>query len=347
MIQLAFVGCAHIHTPNFVKMCKARQDVKVKSVWDHDPERAKKRAEELGATVVEDVKTIWKDADIEGVMLCSETDRHKALAIAAAKAKKNLFVEKPLGIGAKDAYAIADTIEKAGVIFQTGYFSRGNPMNQFVREQIQSGAFGKITRMRHSNCHSGALGRWFDTEWRWMADLEQAGVGAFGDLGTHSLDLMIWMLGEIESCAATMNNGTGTYGDTDETGEALIKFKNGVIGTLAGAWDDVANPVRLLVSGTEGHAAIINDQLYFQSKHVDGADGKQAWTKLPAAWKHAFELWIDAVAGEKNVPLVGAREAAYRSAAMEAMYKAARSGKWLGVHEPVEHRKKREEVAAG
>jgi predicted dehydrogenase len=347
MNQLAFVGCAHIHTPNFIKLSNARPDVKIKSVWDHDLARARKRADELGAAVVEDVKTIFKDPEIKGVIICSETDRHKALAIAAAKAKKDLFVEKPLGIGAKDAYAIADAIQKAGVIFQTGYFMRGNPANQFIREQIQAGAFGKITRMRHSNCHAGALLHWFDTEWRWMADPVQSGVGAFGDLGTHSLDIMIWMLGEIESCTATMNTGTATYEDCDETGEALIKFKNGVIGTLAGAWDDVANPVQLLISGTEGHAAIINHQLYFQSKHVEGADGKEPWTKLPVAWKHAFELWLDALNGDRSGSLMGAHEAAYRSAAMEAMYKAARSGKWLGPHEPVGHRKSREEISTG
>ncbi|HWB52720.1 MAG TPA: Gfo/Idh/MocA family oxidoreductase, partial [Tepidisphaeraceae bacterium] len=322
MIQLAFVGCAHIHTPGFIRMCKARQDVQVKSVWDHDAARAKQRADELGAVVVEDVKAIFKDPEIKGIIICSETNRHKALAIPAARAKKDLFIEKPLGIGAKDAYAVADAVEKAGVIFQTGYFMRGNPMHQFIRQQIEAGAFGKITRMRHSNCHGGALKHWFDTEWRWMADPQQSGVGAFGDLGTHSLDIMIWLLGEVESCTATINNGTETYEDCDETGEALIKFKNGVIGTLAGAWDDLANPVQLLLSGTEGHAAIINQQLYFVSNKVEGADGKEPWTKLPAPWKHAFELWLDAVGGTPDVPLVGAREAAYRSAVMETMYKA-------------------------
>jgi predicted dehydrogenase len=49
---------------------------------------------------------------------------------------------------------------------------------------------GKITRARGSNCHSGSLGGWFDKEYRWMADPKIAGVGAFGDLGTHKLDIL-------------------------------------------------------------------------------------------------------------------------------------------------------------
>ena len=159
-----------------------------------------------------------------------------------------------LGIGAKDAYAMADAIEKAGVIFQTGYMMRSNPMHLFLREQVQAGAFGKITRMRHSNCHGGALGRWFDTEWRWMADPRQAGVGAFGDLGTHSLDIMIWMLGEIESCTATVNNGTGTYDDCDtETFSWLFAAIAGY-GPLTGLPGPFSLLIAVIVGLKRGHA---------------------------------------------------------------------------------------------
>src|SRR5438067_13828305 len=111
MTTLAFAGCAHIHTPGFIKAIQKRaDDVKVKSVWDHDAERAKKRAGELGATVVDDPKKIFDDADITGVVICSETDRHEPLVLGAAAAGKALFVEKPLGITSRDATAMADAI---------------------------------------------------------------------------------------------------------------------------------------------------------------------------------------------------------------------------------------------
>ena len=84
--------------------------------------------------------------------------------LAAAAAGKHMFVEKPLGMGAVDAYRMAEAIEKAGVLFQTGYFMRGNPIHLFLREQIAAGSFGKITRIRHSNCHAGSLGGWFDAD---------------------------------------------------------------------------------------------------------------------------------------------------------------------------------------
>ncbi len=329
MLQVALVGCAHIHTPGFVKRLQAREDVKVVAVWDHEQARAKKWATETSAPVVTDLAEIWSNAAILAVIICAETNRHEPLVLAAAAAKKHMFVEKPLGIGTADAYKMADAIEQAGVLFQTGYFQRGNPVHLYLREQIQKGSFGKITRIRHSNCHSGSLGDWFTPQWLWMTDVEQAGVGAFGDLGTHSLDILMWMIGDVVRATASIHVATGRYGECDEFGEGLLEFENGVVGSLAAGWVDVAHPISVIISGTEGHAYVANDQLFFQSSHVEGADGKTPWTNLPAAWPHAFELFLNAAVGQQGVALVGAREAAARSAVMEALYQAAQQRAWL------------------
>ena len=61
MANIALVGCAHIHTPGFIKRLNARADHKVTAVWDHDLERAKKRAAELNAAVVESVEARVKE----------------------------------------------------------------------------------------------------------------------------------------------------------------------------------------------------------------------------------------------------------------------------------------------
>jgi predicted dehydrogenase len=331
MMQVALIGCAHIHTPNFIKRLLARPDVQVTAVWDHDPARAQKRAAELQASVVTDLGTIWSNAEIPAVVICAETDRHEALVLAAAAAKKHMFVEKPLGIAAADAYKMASAIEQAGVHFQTGYFMRGTPAHQFLKTQIGRGSFGKITRIRHSTCHQGALEDWFTPEWLWMTDRQQAGVGAFGDLGTHSLDILMWLMGDVAAVTAHIDIAIGRYPHCDEFGEGLLRFKNGVVGTLAASWVDVAHPIPVLISGTEGHAYLRGSDLFFKSRHITGADGESPWTDLPAARPHAFELFLDAVVGKPNTPLVSAREAAARSAVMEALYVAAQDQQWVTV----------------
>jgi predicted dehydrogenase len=324
------VGTAHIHTPGFVRRLNAREDVQVKYVWDDLPQRADKWAGELNAQAVGDVQAIWDDDEIAGVIICSETNRHEALVLAAAAAGKHMFVEKPLGMGAKDAYRMAEAIETAGVLFQTGYFMRSQGIHRYLRDEIARGHLGKVTRVRMSNVHSGSLGGWFDTDYRWMADPAVAGCGAYGDLGTHRLDIMLWMMGDPVRVTADVDVATGRYGKCDEYGEGLLKFEGGAIGVLAGAWVDLANPVPLLISGTAGHAYVYQGQLYYKSEHVAGADGKAPWTDLPEDLPHAFELFLDALLGrDLPLPLVGAREAAVRSAVMEALYEAAKVKTWV------------------
>jgi predicted dehydrogenase len=328
-LVFALAGAAHIHTPNYVGILKGREDVKVKYVWDHNPARAQAAAGALASQAVDDPKTIWSDPAVKAVVICSETNLHRDLVLAAAQAGKHVFAEKPMGITAEESYAMAGALEKAGVLFTSGYFMRTDPAILFLKQQVDKGTFGRITRVRGSTCHNGSLGRWFDTQWRWMADPRIAGVGGFGDLGTHSLDILMWLFGDVFAITADIKVVTGNYGDCDESGEALIQFKNGITGTLAAGWVDVADPIPLLISGTEGHAYIDKSRgLIFQSKNVEGADGKKPWNSFPERLPEPMNQFIDSVAGKNVTTLVKPREAAARVAVMEAAYKGAAHQAW-------------------
>jgi predicted dehydrogenase len=336
-LEVAFVGVAHIHTPEFIGILKQRKDdVECKYVWDHDKARAERRAKELHSEVVDDLDKIWSDPAIKAVIICSETNRHKELVLAAAKAHKHVYAEKPLGMGSADAYETAKALDDAGLMFTTGYFMRDDPKNIFLKEQCDKGAFGTITRIRGVNVHNGALGGWFDKEWRWMADPSQSGVGGYGDLGTHSLDLLLWFMNQpVERVTATVSNGTARYPNCDEFGEGILLFKNGTIGTLAAGWDDVSNPVTMEICGTEGHATIMNGKLYFKSKQVKGSDDRKPWTDLPKPLTRPLERFLDILEGKKDVvPSINADDAAYRSAVMEALYKGAKEHTWADVVQP-------------
>src|SRR5262245_36725547 len=134
MITVALVGVAHIHTPGFIKTLTQRKgSISVRKVWDHDHNRAKLRAGELGASVVGEVDDIWRDPEVKAVVICSETDRHERLVLSAAEAGKHMFVEKPLGMGAHDSAAMAQAVERRGLVFQTGYFMRSWPPALFLK----------------------------------------------------------------------------------------------------------------------------------------------------------------------------------------------------------------------
>jgi len=329
MKKIAWLGCAHIHTPHFTAMVKDEPAVQVAGVWDHDAARASATAEKLGAPVISDLSSVWNDTSIEAVVICSETNRHAELIIPAAHAGKDIYAEKPIGCHAEDARQMSAAVAQSGVRFHTGYFRRGQAIDIFLKKLIAEGTLGKITRVRYNNCHSGSLGGWFDTDWRWMADPAQAGCGAFGDLGTHVLDIVMWWLGQPERVTADIEVVTGRYGDCDETGEALLRFPSGTLATLSAAWVDCACPVTLTVSGTEGHATVLNDQLFLACEKL-GADGSKSWTDLPHDEPAGFELFLDYLAGRQSADrLVTVQEAAARNIVMDALYQAAATHTWV------------------
>jgi len=327
MKSIAFLSCAHIHTPNFVTTVRDR-GIPCLGVWDDDAERGAESAAILGCTV-RTMEEILADPAVDAVVICSQTRQHAALVEKVVAAKKAMFVEKPLGMGTADALAMADQIEKAGLVFQSGYFNRGNPKIRTIKQWIDSGKLGTVTRARFSNCHNGALGGWFDTKWRWMADVAEAGVGGYGDLGTHGLDIILWLFGAVDSATATLSTGTARYPGCDEFGEGMIRFKSGVIGTLAAGWDDVADPVRVEIMGTEGHMTVFNDELYIVCP-AEKLDGKTPYTDLAAAESAGFVAFLDWCEG-KPANLVPVREACYSSQVLDALYEGARTSRWVTV----------------
>jgi 1,5-anhydro-D-fructose reductase (1,5-anhydro-D-mannitol-forming) len=336
--SVAIAGLAHPHLPTFVAAIDKRAGLKIAAVWDEDPALSQKWAMQTGARAAKSPEEIWKDQQISAAVICSPTAKHADLAIAAASAGKHLYVEKPLGVGSKDADAMADAIEKAGVIFQSGYVFRSEAVHLFLRQQIKAGAFGTITRARCCNANAGILSGQFDSgqPCAWMMDEKASGGGAFADGGTHALDLLMWLLGDVTSVSAILGAATHQF-KADEFGEAVVQFKSGAIGSVAAGWVDVANPVTLQISGTQGSAAVVRHQLFFKSTTVAGADGAKPWTDLPAALAQPIDLFLDALEGKKNVPLCTAREAADRCAVMEAIYHAAANGERIKVAEELIH----------
>lgn len=326
---IALLGGAHIHTPGFARTLGDAEDVETRYVWDPQAAIAMARAESAGGRVIEDYTTALADPEVDGVVICSQTNRHEVLVTAAARAGKAMFVEKPLGFAAEDAYRMAEAIESAGVLFQTGFFQRGGPAVRWIREAMANEQFGRVHRLRLANAHNGAHRGILDGEWEWMADPSVAGMGGYGDMGSHALDLLLWLMENdpVEACTGVLGTPYGRYGDVDEFGEALIRFRSGAVGTVLGGWSEHANHAPLEVSGTGGHAQWIRNELYTAGPTLGDNDG-HPHTDLPEAWPHAFRLFLEALRG-REATLVQAREAAYRNAVIDSIYHGAREGRWV------------------
>lgn len=316
MSSLAFLGVSHIHTPAFLNQVLER-GIKVAGVWDIHLEKAEKAAEKLGCAAFCDVDQLLSEEDLGGIIVTSETVLHSRLVPHIVRTRKPVFIEKPLGMGMADAEEMGELLENACIPFQTGYFMRGFSNYRTIKKWVEEGKFGKITRMRFSNCHSGALGGWFDEEWRWMADLSQAGVGAFGDLGTHGLDILMWLGGDVKEAVGFRSYGTARYPNCDELGEALLVFENGIIATLAASWDDWADPVKFQITGTEGAAWIIDNKLYAKfGEEVGEVPAEKLEPEVPAG----FAAFLDFMEG-KQAEMVEVKDAVSRCVVMDRIYR--------------------------
>ena len=118
------------------------------------------------------------------------------------------------------------------------------------------------------------------------------------------------------------------YPTSDEYGEGMVRFESGAVATLAGGWVDHANPNQIEISGTGGHLRVTNGELFVTAPESD-MDGSEPLTDLPEDLKHPIELFFDAVAGQDNVPLISADEAADVNRVITEIYSAHEQGTWV------------------
>lgn len=330
-LRVALAGAVHSHIKTFRRILERRPEVTVAAVWDADAERARDLAEEFGGRRADDLSSILTEPGIDAVLVYSETVRHRAIIEAVTAAGKPLFVEKPLAVSGADITACHRAITDSKVLFQAGYHLRADPAVRLVRKLALERAFGTITRIHCQLGHSAALDRRLAGPYEWMTRPDEAGGGAFLDMGTHALDRMLWIGQPRRALRATAvyHPGVGAYASgCEEVGHGLIAFDDGCIGSLVASWADPGNPIAVLVSGTEGYACVSDDGLRIRSEHIAGADGSAWQGPMPEPWPHALEAFFDRLLGRETIPLVGVDEAARTAIVMEAMLEAERTGSW-------------------
>jgi predicted dehydrogenase len=159
---------------------------------------ASRREEALTAYGFEHAYAAWQDLlerdDVEAVSVCGPNFVHREIAVAAARAGKHVWVEKPAGRNLADTAEIAEAVHVAGVQSAVGFNYRHAPAIQRARELVGAGRLGRVETVRtflssdYAAHPDGALS--------WRFDPQYAGTGVLGDLASHGLDLAAYVLGK-------------------------------------------------------------------------------------------------------------------------------------------------------
>lgn len=150
-----------------------------------------------------DYHEVLAHPDVDVVSICAPNFLHAEIGIAAAKAGKAFWIEKPVGRGAADTESVEAAAVEAGVISTIGFNYRHAPAVEHIKELIASGKLGRITNVRgsffadYSSEPNGAL------SWRFVRKL--AGSGVLGDLMGHLVDLVHYMVGPISEVSGLTN----------------------------------------------------------------------------------------------------------------------------------------------
>ncbi|MFJ8463567.1 Gfo/Idh/MocA family protein [Streptomyces swartbergensis] len=171
------------------------------TVAEEVPGRAEEAAAQFGfASTTRDWREVAADPRVRAVSITAPNFLHREIGVAMAEAGKHIWIEKPVGLTAEDARAVADAAAEAGVQGTVGFNYRNAPAVEAARELIASGEIGTVTHVRirlfsdYAAHPEGAL--------TWRYERERGGSGVLGDLASHGADLARYLLGDIASLTA-------------------------------------------------------------------------------------------------------------------------------------------------
>ena len=268
LIGYSFMGRAHSNAYRQVgPFMSPRLVPRMKVLCGRNPRAVKEAARRLGW---EETATDWREVvrrkDIDLVDVSTPGDSHATIAMAAARAGKAVFCEKPLANTVRDAEAMLAAVKKAGVVHMVCHNYRRAPAVMLAKEMIDSGQLGTIYHYRGTYLQDWILDPKLPLLWRFQKS--RAGSGALGDVGSHSIDLARFLVGEITEVTGGLktfirerplldNPRKKGRVTVDDAAAAVVRFSNGALGTIEGS--RVApgrkNYNRFEVNGSKGSVA--------------------------------------------------------------------------------------------
>lgn len=353
IIKAGVVGCGGIANGKHFPAIKKNGKIELVAFCDLIKERAEKAKEEYGtpdARVYTDYTELVKE-DVDVVYVLTPNNAHAPVSIAAMKAGKHVMCEKPMAKTYAEAKEMVKTAKETGKILTIGYQNRYRADSQYLKSACEADELGEIY---YAKAH--AIRRRAVPTWGVFIDEEKQGGGPLIDIGTHALDLTLWMMNNYEPASVTGSTyrkladqtQTGNaWGDWDpkkftveDSAFGFIKMKNGATIVLEASWalnSLDADEAKTSLCGTKA-GADMKDGLRINRVHhgrqcvekpdlgaggvafYDGTEEKPADIEA--------EVFYNAVT--KGTPLtVEPEQALVVTQLLEAIYESAKTGKTI------------------
>lgn len=351
-LRVAIIGCGGIangkHMPSLAKV----EQAEMVAFCDIIVERAEQAAEKFGvegAKVYADYTELLKDESIDVVHVCTPNSSHAEISIAAMESDKHVMCEKPMAKTSEEARQMLDAAERTGKKLTIGYNNRFRPDSLHLHNVADRGDLGEVY---FAKAH--AIRRRAVPTWGVFLDEEKQGGGPLIDIGTHALDLALWLmdnykpkavLGTVYHKLGHKENAANAFGPwnpeefkVEDSAFGFITMENGATIVLESSWAlntlDV-DEAKVSLSGTEAGADMkdglrINGEEFSKlyTRNVDLGSGGVAFYDGQAESDSDIEArqWIESIINDTE-PLVKPEQAFVVTQILEAIYESAKTGK--------------------
>jgi len=351
-IHVGIIGTGGIangkHMPSLAKI----EGVEMVAFCDIELEKAQQAAAKYGtadAKVYADYTALLQDPKIDVVHILTPNDSHAVITIAALEAGKHVMCEKPMAKKAADARRMLEAAKKSGKKLTIGYQTRHTAESKYLKQLCTAGDLGEIYYAK-----AIAIRRRAVPTWGVFLDGDKQGGGPLIDVGTHSVDLSLWMMdnykpksvmGSVFHKLSGTKNAANAWGPWDpekftveDSAFGFVTMQNGATIIIETAWAinlvDTAE-AQCILAGTkagadfkgglringESHSALYLNNIQLSASGVAFYEGKSN----DAAYEEA-KAWIDAVRHD-TPPVVLPEQALVVSEILEAIYESASTGK--------------------
>jgi predicted dehydrogenase len=352
-LKYGIIGCGGIAENKHLPSIKKLNNIEITAFCDIIPERAEKANKEYGegkGRVFKDYRELVKE-NLDAIIVLTPNNSHCEITVAALNAGKHVLCEKPMATSYKEAKAMIAARDKSGKLLTIGYQNRYRADSLFLKAECDNGTFGEIYFAKAT-----ALRRRAVPTWGVFLDEEKQGGGPLIDIGTHALDLTLFMMNNYEPLYAVgttyhklnKDKNTGNaWGDWDpkkftveDSAFGFIVMKNNAVIILQSSWALNTTEVREAVTtlcGTKAGADMPNQGELV----INGVKNGRQYTYKPdfkvggvAFFDGTKEKEADAEARTfaqavrgKGKLYVQAEEAAVVTKILEGIYKSAKTGK--------------------
>ncbi|OPA74557.1 oxidoreductase [Paenibacillus selenitireducens] len=353
ILKVGIVGCGGIANGKHIPNLSAQKNVEIVAFCDIIEERAIESARKIGKEdtikIYTDYKELLKDSSIDVVHVCTPNKSHSFITIDALESGKHVMCEKPMAKTAKEARAMLETSKRTGKKLTIGYDNRYRPDSLTLKQITERGDLGDIY---FAKAH--AIRRRAVPTWGVFLNEEEQGGGPLIDIGTHALDLTLWLMdnykvasvkGNVYHKLGSKENAANAFGPWDpkeftveDSAFGFITMENGATVTLEASWAlntlDIGE-AQATLCGTEG-GADMKDGL-----RINGEDLGTLYTKKPELQTGGVayfagnsesqagrecRMWIESILNDTE-PMVKPEQALVVTEVLEAIYESARTGK--------------------